>query len=99
MDLEKVEDFEWDNGNARKSIDKHDVSQPEAEQVFLSERLLIVEDVRHSQSEPRFHALGTTDQGRRLHVTFTLRRQGTKIRVISARDMSRKERAIYERET
>ena len=90
--------FQWDDGNARKSVDKHGVSQAEAEQVFFNEPLLLVDDSSHSRSEPRYHALGVTDAKRRLHVTFTLRDAGTKIRVISARDMHRKERARYEQE-
>lgn len=87
--------FEWDAGNARKSVDKHGVSQAESEQVFFNEPLLMLEDARHSLVEPRFHALGQTNDGRRLHVTFTLRRNDTLIRVISARDMHRKERTVY----
>jgi uncharacterized DUF497 family protein len=75
------------------------VSQAEAEQVFFNEPLLMVEDKMHSQSESRFHALGKSDLGRLLHITFTLRQQGTKIRVISARDMHPKERVRYARET
>jgi uncharacterized DUF497 family protein len=58
--------------------------------------LLVLDDVVHSQNELRLHALGVTDDGRRLHITFTLRQTGQFIRVISARDMHRKERAIYE---
>jgi len=54
--------------------------------------------VRHSVAEQRIHALGRTDDGRLLHITFTLREEETKIRVISARDMSRKERSYYEQE-
>ena len=57
---------------------------------------VVVPDTKHSAEEPRYHALGETDQGRRLHVTFTLRSDGTLIRVISARDMHRKERMIYD---
>jgi uncharacterized DUF497 family protein len=98
IDWIRVEGFEWDRGNARKSS-KHGVSQPEAEQVFLNEPLLIVEDPRHSMHEARLHALGQTYEGRRLHVTFTLRGGGTRLRVISARDMSRKERARYAQES
>jgi uncharacterized DUF497 family protein len=94
MDWACVEGFEWDDGNARKSSDKHGVSQVEAEQVFFNEPLLVVEDRRHG-GQMRFHALGQTDEGRSLHVTFTLRGGATRIRVISARDMSRKERARY----
>jgi uncharacterized protein len=98
LDLSTIEGFDWDDGNSRKSLDKHGVSQAEAEQVFAGEPL-IAQDVRHSQDEPRFQALGLTIEGRRLHVTFTLRDWDRKIRVISARDMNRKERALYEQET
>lgn len=94
-----VSGFDWDDGNARKSTDKHSVGQAEAEQIFFNPPLLIVPDEKHSQQEPRYHALGMTDEGRRLHITFTLRASGTLIRVISARDMHHKERAIYERAT
>ena len=90
--------FGWDDGNGRKN-DKHGVSQANAEQVFFNDPLLVLTDDRHSNSEPRFHALGKTDGGRLLHITFTLRFNSSKIRVISARDMHRKERAIYEQET
>ena len=95
LTLDRVVGFEWDEGNARKSADKHAVSRAEAEQVFFNEPLVVAADTAHSRSEPRFHALGHTDAGRRLHVTFTLRADGSLLRVISARDMSRKERRIY----
>ena len=97
IDLERIVGFEWDDGNARKN-EKHGVSQSEAEQIFFDLRLLMVADPNHSADEPRYHALGVTLDGRRLHLTFTLRGEGTLIRVISARDMHRKERQIYERE-
>ncbi len=96
FDWTRVVGFDWDAGNERKSVDKHGVSRAEAEQPFFSEPLLVLEDDRHSVSEPRFHALGRTDAMRRLHVTFTLRQENTLIRVISARDMSVKERAVYD---
>jgi uncharacterized DUF497 family protein len=99
IDLARIVGFEWDEGNRRKSSDKHAVSQIEAEEVFFNDPLLVVEDVRHSLTEPRLHALGETAFGRRLHVTFTLRAEATTIRVISARDMHRKERARHEHET
>ena len=98
-DLGRVAGFQWDEGNARKSFDKHSVSQAEAEQVFFNEPLLVVEDVKHSRLESRFHALGVNNSRRRLPVTFTLRRKNTKIRVISARDMHSKERSRYGKET
>jgi uncharacterized protein len=95
----RVEGFEWDEGNARKSAEKHGVSQAEAESVFFSNPLVVVPDPRHSHAESRYHALGRTVSGRLLHVVFTLRRRETLIRVISARDMNRKERTVYAKET
>ena len=93
--LERVVGFDWDAGNSPKSADKLGVSQPEAEQVFFNDPLVLA-DPAHSGSEARLHALGRTDEARLLHVTFTLRGDGARIRVISARAMHRKERRIYE---
>lgn len=95
IDFERIIGFDWDAGNAGKN-EKHGVSPSEAEQVFFNEPLVIQADVKHSRREPRYHTLGKTNTGRLLHVTFTLRFDDTKIRVISARDMHRKERIIYE---
>ena len=95
MDLSLIVGFEWDEGNARKSVDRHGVTQGEAEGMFFQEPLLVVDDPGHSLAEPRFHALGRTPAGRLLQATFTLRGGGTLLRVISARAMSRKERRIY----
>ena len=99
IDLEKIEGFDWEAGNDRKSGDKHQVSQAEVEQVFFHVPLVLALDVKHSQTESRFHALGKTAAGRLLHITFTLRFDGRKIRPISARDMHRKERRVYEAST
>ena len=96
IDWTQITGFDWDDGNARKSKDKHSVRQSEAEQVFFNQPLLILADHKHSQQEPRYHALGVTDDRRQLHITFTLRGAGSLIRVISARNMHRKERKIYE---
>ncbi|MGD0830161.1 MAG: BrnT family toxin [Terracidiphilus sp.] len=87
--------FDWDEGNARKN-EKHGVSKSDVEQVFLNKPLLLVDDLKHSQRERRIHALGRSDQDRWLHVTYTERQGGALIRPISARAMSRKERAVYE---
>ncbi len=62
----------------------------------LDQPILVLEDSNHSQKENRYHALGITDDERFLHITFTLRASGALIRIISARDMLRKERKIYE---
>ena len=95
LDLQRIAGFEWDVGNRGKNL-KHRVADGESEQVFFSQPLFILADVRHSGSESRYHALGQTADGRRLHVTFTLRDDRRRIRMISARDMHRKERAIYD---
>ena len=96
IDFNKIVGFNWDAGNERKNANKHSVDKYEAEQVFFSKPMLILEDQKHSIKEPRFHALGRSNDKRLLHVTFTLRNDDSLIRVISARDMHRKERKIYE---
>jgi uncharacterized DUF497 family protein len=95
IDFARVTGFDWDRGNTLKN-EKHGVTMLEAEQIFFVAPLVITPDERHSQAEPRFRALGQTLPGRRLVVIFTLRGGGTRLRVISARDMHRKERSIYE---
>lgn len=95
IDWALIEGFDWDAGNERKSELKHAVSAADAEQVFFNEPLVVAEDAAHSDREQRWHALGLTDSGRLLHVTFTLRSNRSLIRVISARDMHRKERIVY----
>jgi len=86
--------FQWDEGNAAKNWALHQVTQAEAEQVFFNRPVVVATDLQHSTEEPRYAALGQTDAGRRLSIVFTLR--DTLVRVISARDMSRPERRIYE---
>jgi uncharacterized DUF497 family protein len=98
FDLSLVRGFDWDDGNRLKSANKHSVSMAEAEQVFADSGLLLAEDVKHSQAEARYHAMGRTADGWPLHATFALRGNGTRVRVISARDMKRKERAVDEQE-
>jgi uncharacterized DUF497 family protein len=95
IDWTGVDGFEWDEGNSMKNA-KHSVSDIEAEQLFVNEPLLVLNDNAHSEAEPRWHALGRTNDGRLLHVTFTLRAGGTRIRIISARPMHHKERTVYD---
>lgn len=86
--------FEWDEANATKIWNKHDVLPAECEQVFFNEPLLLFEDIKHSCEEKRIYVLGKTDDARALFIVFTIRNE--LIRIISARDMSKKERKIYE---
>jgi uncharacterized DUF497 family protein len=90
----QLDGFEWDEGNRDKNRLKHKVSNDECEAVFFNEPLIILDDYKHSQKEQRYAAYGVTDEGRRLMVYFTVRE--TRYRVISARDMHRKERQFYE---
>jgi uncharacterized DUF497 family protein len=85
--------FDWDAGNAGKNDAAHHVTDAEAEEVFFNRPLLIAPDLRHSVEESRIAALGKTARGRHLSIVFTLR--GNLVRIISARDMSRKERRYY----
>ena len=88
--------FEWDGHNVNKIWNKHRVKFSEAEEIFFDERLKITPDIPHSEKEQRHLALGKTREGRYLFVVFTERKG--KLRVISARDMSRKERRGYREE-
>lgn len=94
FDFDHITGFDWDEGNRDKNWIRHQVTTGECEQVFFNQPLLVLPDVRHSQRETRYYALGQTDAGRKLFVVFTVR--GSLLRVVSARDMSRKEREIYE---
>jgi uncharacterized DUF497 family protein len=85
--------FEGDEGNAHKNWGRHQVTPEEAEDVFFNEPLAVRSDVCHSMQEKRYYALGQTGAGRYLFVAFTIR--GSLLRVISVRDMSRKERDAY----
>ncbi len=93
-DFEAIEGFEWDAGNIDKNFDKHNVSNPECEEVFMNEPLLLFPDPLHSNTEDRYSAFGKTNRIRFLAITFILRNK--RIRVISARDMSAKEKRQYE---
>lgn len=85
--------FEWDEGNSEKSRIRHNVMQGECEQVFFNEPIMVFSDVKHSQEESRLYLLGKTDSERFLFVVFTIR--DNRIRIISARDMNKKERVVY----
>jgi uncharacterized DUF497 family protein len=93
--LLKCTGFEWNRGNIEKNWTKHNVSPVECEQAFFNEPLIILDDPEHSALEKRYAAFGRTDAGRLLVVIFTKR--NTLLRVISARNMNRRERKFYEK--
>lgn len=91
--LSNIEGFDWDKANIEKNWEKHRVTYIECEEVFFNKPLVVREDMPHSMSEDRYYVLGKTDDVRLLFIVFTIR--SNKIRVISARDMNKKERRIY----
>ena len=91
--FEKCEGFQWDSGNTDKNLYKHKVSNAECEQVFFNQPIIVLDDTKHSEDENRLYLLGRTDHDRFLFVVFTIRKN--LIRIISARDMNKKEREIY----
>lgn len=94
IDLSKIKGFNWDEDNATKNKEKHNVDKSESEQIFFNKPLVILPDAEHSKTEKRFGALGITNENRRLAIFFTIRNK--KIRIISARDQSKKEREFYQ---
>ncbi len=94
VNLSRIKGFEWDKGNFDKSYQKHGITPKESEEVFLDENLRVIRDIKHSQKEDRFIALGKTFAEKILFIVFIIRKN--KIRIISARKINRKERKKYE---
>lgn len=91
--LEQCGGFQWDKGNSEKNWIRHQVTNNECEQVFFNKPLIVADDPKHSQTEKRWYGLGRTDFNRLLFIVFTIRKN--LIRIISARDMNKKERTVY----
>ncbi len=89
-------EFEWDKGNIDKNSKKHGIENEEAESIFFDDKSLLIEDLKHSETEHRFQTLGKSIFTKLLTVFFTIRRN--KIRIISARKMNKKEKDLYEQE-
>lgn len=86
--------FDWEESNSEKNWQKHRVTPSECEEMFFNRPLVVADDIKHSEKEDRLYALGQTDSGRMLFVVFTVRQD--LIRVISAREMNRKEKKAHE---
>jgi len=91
--LQPVE-FEWDEWNIRKNRLKHRTLSDEIEQAFTDPQKKIFADVLHSKKEDRYIGIGKTNKDRILYIVFTIRNK-KRVRVISARDLNRKERSLY----
>jgi len=94
LDFSKPREFDWDDGNIVKNLIKHNISCRESEEVFLDDRLVMLEDEKHSTKEKRYLIIGKNFEGRTLTIVFTNRNK--KIRIISARIADKKERRLYE---
>lgn len=89
-------EFEWDKGNIGKNR-RHQVEDSESEEAFFDQAKVVLKDTLHSGKEERFILIGKTKKERLLFVVFAKRE--TKMRIISARDINRKERPLYEKTT
>ena len=92
--FEQFSGFQWDKGNIDKNLIKHNVENWECEQMFFNKPLLVLDDPTHSASEKQWAAFGKTDRNRFLVIIFTKR--NNLIRIISARDMNKREREFYD---
>ncbi len=88
-------EFEWDKWNTDKNWLKHKVSNQEAEDVFITNRFLLLKDKVHSVLEHRYLVIGLNSHERVLVLAITIRNK--KVRIISARPASKKERQFYEK--
>jgi hypothetical protein len=87
-------EFEWDPNKASENLRKHRVSFTEAASVFGDPLAITVPDPDHSSNEHRFITIGLSYKSRLLMVAHTVREQ--RIRIISARKLTRNERRAYE---
>ncbi|MCK4554056.1 BrnT family toxin [Candidatus Parcubacteria bacterium] len=97
INLSQLEGFDWDDGNAEKNWAKHKVTPEECEEAFFDEDKKITKDKLHSNNEDRYIFIGKTTQERLLYSVFTVR--NNKIRIISSRDINKKEIQLYEKTT
>lgn len=95
--IKELIEFDWDGGNIGKNWKKHRVRNSEAEEVFFDENKKLFRDKLHSEGEPRYIILGKTKKDRLLYVVFTVRKN--KLRIISSRDINKREGKLYEKET
>lgn len=95
--LKEILGFEWDKGNKIKNLTKHQVSQDECEETFFDFNRKVQKDLLHSANEERYVLLGRTKYKRLLYIVFTVKKE--KVRVISARDINKRELKLYEEKT
>jgi len=87
--------FSWDARKAKQNVKTHKVTFQEGTTVFYDEKAIEFFDPDHSRDEDRFLMLGLSWRLRILVVSYCLRREGSEIRIISARKAAKKEMQIY----
>jgi uncharacterized DUF497 family protein len=92
--MDEIE-FSWDARKARDNLKKHKVSFEEASTVFYDESAIEFFDTEHSADEERFLMLGLSGRLRIMVVSYCLRKEGTEIRIISARKATKNEEKVY----
>ena len=95
-DLQRSTEFEWDEGNQEKNLLRHGVHWQECEEAFFDPERKVYPDPRHAHTEKRYLLLGKTLMARLLFIVFAIRRG--RIRIISARDLNKREYPLYEKE-
>ncbi len=93
----EIIEFDWDKGNKNKNLKIHNVNDEECEEIFFDPRKKILKDILHSTNEGRYILIGKTKLKRLLFLVFTIRKN--RIRVISARNLNKKEKHLYEQKT
>ena len=92
--FKKTLEFQWNRGNIDKSFKKNKIRDKEAEEPFFDRKRKAFKDELHPKDKERYRMVGKTKKGRLLFIVFTMR--GKKIRIISARDINKKEVYLYE---
>ena len=94
-------DITWDPAKAQSNIAKHGVTFVQAATVLLDPLALTAFDAAHSEAEERWFTLGSSSDGKLLAVSHTYQHTGpihVRVRVISAREATKRERQQYENE-
>ena len=86
--------FDWDQWNIQKNEEKHGISMLEAQSAFYDKKILIFDDIEHSLRKSRYICYARSAYNKTLMIAFTIRNK--KVRIISARKASKKERNVYE---
>ena len=94
LDVDVLVGFDWNDANVYKNEEKHGLNYKKIEEIFFNEPLIVVEDFLHSEDECRCVAFGRDDNNSKIMAVFAVR--ASHIRVISAREMTKKEKKFYE---